>query len=56
MNISAEEFIKENVKAILPHLLEAGADNQVGSRSHSCGSALTVVVWTLTFGRSDLDL
>ena len=29
MNIKAEEFIKKNLKAILPHLLEAKADNQV---------------------------
>lgn len=29
MSINAEEFIKKNLKAILPHLLEADVDNQV---------------------------
>ncbi|CAG02489.1 unnamed protein product [Tetraodon nigroviridis] len=28
MNIKAEEFIEKNLEAILPHLLEANADNQ----------------------------
>lgn len=29
MNIKAEEFIEKNLEAILPHLLEVNADNQV---------------------------
>lgn len=29
MNIKAEEFIKTNLEAILPRLLEAKADDQV---------------------------
>lgn len=32
MNIKAEEFIEKNLEAILPHLLEANADNQVGNQ------------------------
>lgn len=30
MNIKAEEYIEKNLEAILPHLLEINADNQVG--------------------------
>lgn len=29
MNIKAEEYIEKNLEAILPHLLEVNADNQV---------------------------
>lgn len=29
MNIKAQEFIEKNLEAILPHLLEVNADNQV---------------------------
>jgi len=29
MNIKAEEFIEENLEAILPHLLEVNTDTQV---------------------------
>lgn len=48
MNIKVEEFIEKNMEAILPHLLEVNADNQVRIRHTPLYSAFACHLNTQT--------